>query len=204
MRAAPVGLAYRDDLDRLRRVAAISAVVTHAHPMAVAATVAQAWLVARPAVTAPGTLDADDLLADLSGVLADVHDPGEPECKPDADGRRVRLAERLAEVGDHLDDDPGEAFEFSYNGAFVLESLPSALWCFLRSPEDPEQVLMTAANGGRDADTVAAMAGNLVGAYLGDSALPERWRGDDLEDGERLRALADGLFDRAGRVVPGA
>jgi hypothetical protein len=48
-----------------------------------------------------------------------------------------------------------EAFGYLYNGAFVLESLPAALWCFLREPEDPEAVVVTAANGGFDADTVA-------------------------------------------------
>ncbi|MEJ5256124.1 MAG: ADP-ribosylglycohydrolase family protein [Acidimicrobiales bacterium] len=194
MRVAPVGLAYRGDLDRLRRVAALSAVVTHAHPMAVASAVAQAWLVARLVLTAPGTLEVSGLLRDLAGVLADVVDPGEPERKPDADDRPVRLVDRLVEVGDHLGDPPEEAFDHFYNGAFVLESLPAALWCFLRTPEDPEEVIVTAVNGGRDADTVAAMAGTLVGAYLGDEALPARWRGDDLEDGERLRDLADALF----------
>lgn len=50
-------------------------------------------------------------------------------------------------------------------------------------------MIITAANGGRDADTVAAMAGTLVGAYLGKEALPVRWR-NDLEDAERIAGLA--------------
>lgn len=32
------------------------------------------------------------------------------------------------------------------------------------------------------------------GAYLGDTASPERWTGDDLEDGQRLRDIADQLL----------
>ena len=48
------------------------------------------------------------------------------------------------------------------------------MWCFLRSPENAEEVLVSAASGGRDADTVAAMAGAFVGVYLGDAALPHR------------------------------
>lgn len=58
---------------------------------------------------------------------------------------------------------------------------------------------MTAANGGRDADTVGAMAGALAGAYLGESAFPDHLAGDDLELGDQCRALADALFDRVSR-----
>jgi ADP-ribosyl-[dinitrogen reductase] hydrolase len=96
-----------------------------------------------------------------------------------------------------LDLPPRQAFDRLYNGAFILESLPAALWSFLRSPEDPEEVLVTAASGGHDADTVAAMAGNLVGAYLGEAALPGRWLAD-LEFAAELRATADQLWALAG------
>ena len=57
-----------------------------------------------------------------------------------------------------------------HNGAYVLGSLPCALWCFLAFPEDFEQTLFTAV----DADTVAAMACTLSGAYRGYSHLQQR------------------------------
>ncbi|MEZ5144536.1 MAG: hypothetical protein R2726_18790 [Acidimicrobiales bacterium] len=47
--------------------------------------------------------------------------------------RRPRTAgapRRRRRVGDWLDAEPGDAFDHFYNGAFVLEGLPSALWCF--------------------------------------------------------------------------
>jgi ADP-ribosylglycohydrolase len=58
--------------------------------------------------------------------------------------------------------EPSAAFEHMYNGAFALESVPAAFYCFLRSADDPERVILTAVNAGYDADTVASMAGNLV------------------------------------------
>lgn len=67
--------------------------------------------------------------------------------------------------------------------------LPAALWCFLRSPDDPELVLTTAVNGGHDAHTVAAMAG----AYNGISAWPARWV-DDLEYRDGFGGCADDLL----------
>jgi ADP-ribosylglycohydrolase len=58
-------------------------------------------------------------------------------------------------------------------------------------------------DAGRDADTVAAMAGSAAGAYHGYARLLPRLLGD-LEYHERLIKLADGLhdFDRGLRGAP--
>ena len=109
----------------------------------------------------------------------------------------MRLGERLSEMGRRLDEDPEDLFAYTYNGAFVTESLPAALWCFLRFPDDPEKILITAVAGGYDADTVAAMAGALAGAYNGSSNLPDRWL-DDLEYRDGFEGCADDLLDLAG------
>jgi ADP-ribosylglycohydrolase len=62
----------------------------------------------------------------------------------------------------------GEApFAVGHNGAYVLGSLPCALWCFLARPKDFEETLFTAVDAGHDAGTVAAMACTLSGAYRG-------------------------------------
>ena len=91
-----------------------------------------------------------------------------------------------------------------YNGAYVLESLPCALWCFLATPEDFEATLFAAVDAGHDADTVAAMACSVSGAYHGLSRLPGHLL-DDLEFRDRLIGLADdlhGLHLRLARDVP--
>jgi len=58
-------------------------------------------------------------------------------------------------------------------------------------------VILTAVNAGYDADTVAAMAGTLAGAYVGDVRLPDRWL-DDLEFAEELRDEAKDLYALSG------
>ncbi|MGY0219984.1 ADP-ribosylglycohydrolase family protein [Endozoicomonadaceae bacterium StTr2] len=57
---------------------------------------------------------------------------------------------------------------------FVVESLEAALWCFLHS-DSFEQGALMAANLGDDADTTAAIYGQLAGAYYGYSELPSNW-----------------------------
>jgi ADP-ribosyl-[dinitrogen reductase] hydrolase len=56
-----------------------------------------------------------------------------------------------------------------------VEALESALWCFDQTSSFEEAVLR-AANLGDDADTTAAICGQLSGAYYGVNAIPEQWR----------------------------
>ncbi len=192
MRAAPIALFHPIDVNRLRTDAAIGAVVTHADPTAALSAAAIAYVVAELVHIRPGDLDIDLLLERMCGSLEDMSDPELPERKPS--GRTVRLLGRLQEMRNRLDQSPDELFGYTFNGAFVSESLPAALWCFLRSPDDPELVLTTAVNGGYDADTVAAMAGAMAGAYNGASAWPARWV-DELEYRDGLEGCADDLLD---------
>ncbi|MEQ8717761.1 MAG: ADP-ribosylglycohydrolase family protein [Acidimicrobiales bacterium] len=191
MRAAPVGLALRTDPAALREQGALSAIPTHADPLAVTSTVLMASAVAWCVGRAPGT-DAIGLLDHLAVASEGLWDEPVEERHLERSGT-VRLSERIAEIGDMVDWPSGRAFDHLYNGAFVLESFPAALWCFLSAPDDPEAVVVTAAGGGRDADTVASMAGNLAGAFNGTHLLPQRWL-DELEYPDHLVELADGLL----------
>jgi len=194
MRVAPVGLVHRTAPDTLRTEAAISAVPTHRDPVAVGGAVVHAFAVSW-CTHRVGPVDPDALVGAIGRCLVGVHDPGSVPRQPDRTEPEW-LAGRVAEIPGMLHLDADDAFDHFHNGAFVLESLPSALWCFLRHADDPETALVVAASGGRDSDTVAAMVGGYVGALHGVAALPERWRAD-LEYHDELVALADRLTDLA-------
>ena len=71
------------------------------------------------------------------------------------------------------------------SSGYVVHTLEAALWA-VDAAESFEQAVLTAANLADDADTVAAVAGQLAGALWGASGIPERWRqrvawGDDIE-----------------------
>lgn len=57
---------------------------------------------------------------------------------------------------------------------YVVASLEAALWCFWRT-ESFEAAILEAANLGDDADTTAAICGQLAGAYYGESGIPAHW-----------------------------
>jgi ADP-ribosylglycohydrolase len=52
-------------------------------------------------------------------------------------------------------------------------------------------------NLGDDADTTAAIYGQLAGAYYGIDGIPRGWR-DVIARGELILGLADGLLEAAG------
>jgi ADP-ribosyl-[dinitrogen reductase] hydrolase len=57
---------------------------------------------------------------------------------------------------------------------YVLESLEAAFWCFWQTDNFNDCVLL-AANLGDDADTTAAIAGQLAGAFYGESGISVSW-----------------------------
>jgi hypothetical protein len=58
------------------------------------------------------------------------------ERKPGADN--AKLLHRLAEMPGLPNRKPADVFGYLYNGAFALESVPAAFYCFLSSFQDPE------------------------------------------------------------------
>ena len=78
---------------------------------------------------------------------------------------------------------------------YVVESLEATLWCFAQTENFRDCVLM-AANLGDDADTTAAQAGQIAGAFYGQSAIPSEWR-SKLSMVDEIRAMADSLSNLA-------
>lgn len=82
---------------------------------------------------------------------------------------------------------------------YIRLSLQAAWWAFL-STESFEACVLAAVNLGDDADTTAAIAGQLAGAYYGDSAIPQAWR-DRLWETERFPRLAQALLPIEPRIL---
>jgi len=78
---------------------------------------------------------------------------------------------------------------------YVVDSLEATLWCFARTENFRDCILM-AANLGDDADTTAAQAGQIAGAFYGESGIPAEWLGK-LAMMATIRDLADSLATRA-------
>lgn len=78
---------------------------------------------------------------------------------------------------------------------YVVRSLEAALWCFWTT-DNFEAAILKAANLGDDADTTAAICGQVAGAFYGETGIPRHWL-ERLAQGEFIRGLADQLYQAA-------
>jgi ADP-ribosylglycohydrolase len=78
-------------------------------------------------------------------------------------------------------------------GGYVVDALEAALWA-LRTTDTFEAGVLAAVNLGDDADTTAAIYGQLAGAIHGLDGIPAKWR-DRLHRHAEIVAFADALYD---------
>ena len=83
---------------------------------------------------------------------------------------------------------------------YVVESMEAALWAFHKSHDFREGALL-AANLGDDADTTAAIYGQIAGAHYGAEAIPDKWR-ELLTMSTEIRSMADRLYTHARQSLP--
>ena len=187
MRTAPVALAALDDRAEIARLAGLIASLTHAHPDSVAACVL--WSLAiQEAVT---TADADRAFAWETAVRNGLEHVDE-----DHKERWDKL------IMESVTGPPGV---FIPNG-WVVTAFQAALSAIVNTPVPEEQpadhlrdALVAAVRIGHDTDTVAAIAGALLGARWGASALPDQWR--VAVHGERRRGTERVTGDQLDQLV---
>ena len=75
---------------------------------------------------------------------------------------------------------------------YVVESLEASLWCFLNTSNYKDAVLK-AVNLGDDADTTAAITGQIAGAFYGYASIPLEWR-SNINQHSAIVTLADTLW----------
>jgi len=94
---------------------------------------------------------------------------------------------------------PPEGF---YDTAEPRETVPTVFGLLVIAEGRFRDTIVYAANFGRDADTIASIAGSIAGAYAGAQTIPGEWI-DQIEAGNvvRQRTLADGLFDAISHEV---
>ncbi|MGH8907878.1 MAG: ADP-ribosylglycohydrolase family protein [Egibacteraceae bacterium] len=184
MRVAPVGVLWAHDPIRLAEVALRSAALTHAHPVGIDGAVVQARAVGLAVVR--GRFGPDEL-AELAASAAT------PE-----------LREGLADARRLCDDPPEQPVEVAVElgtSPVAHRSVPAALWLAASSDSFAEAVMGALELGG-DMDTIAAMAGAVLGAAGGLDVIPKEWL-DLLEDGPRGRAYTMALARRLADVAEG-
>ncbi|GAA1877527.1 ADP-ribosylglycohydrolase family protein [Asanoa iriomotensis] len=176
MRSAPFGLDPRWTVSRAFDVAAECATQTHGHPSGFLAAGAFAAITHALVV---GERDLPDAVEVALGLLRrqPKHDEVTTALERALALDRAVTPERVETLG---------------GGWIAEEALAIALYAALAHPTDVRRALLAATNHSGDSDSTAAIAGNLLGAWRGEEALPPDWV-FRLEGRGTILELADDL-----------
>lgn len=195
MRAPVIGAAFAHDPERLAAYVKASSELTHTDPKATTGAMALAVMAAHAVTHAepPTWGAAQKVLAPLAGE-DDVEWPA-----------------LLAAMGESLvggDDVPAFARRLGLARGvtgYIYHSAPVAIFAWLRHAGDYRAAIEGIVAAGGDTDSVAAMAGALVGATAGEAGIPAEWVAG-VRDWPRgtgvVRALGDGLARLAATGQP--
>jgi ADP-ribosylglycohydrolase len=213
MRTAVIGVMLAGLPDARQLASFADSAITHFDPRcqiacaALNAAIAHA-LTGRPSPASMARVAEDEVRAAAASLRATFEDLG----------AEIDAAERalLSDLAAARDDDPdlyGKDVHIHELAGFVRVAFRLAFWELLHAPSFSAGVIDVANRGG-DADTNAAIAGALLGAFYGLEALPQRWVqrvltapalvADDWEYHPRtlVRAVARGFsVERRARAV---
>ncbi|NMX20998.1 hypothetical protein C5S30_00875 [ANME-1 cluster archaeon GoMg4] len=182
MRIAPIGLFYYDNADKLREIAYKSCQITHSHELGKAGAALQAFAVALA------------VRGQKESMLSELKNFAQNNVYED----KIRRVEALI-----LDKDATPKKEIIAklgNGMAAFDSVPTAIYSFLRFDRFEDSVIYAVSLGG-DTDTIGAMTGAISGAYYGEGGIPNEWM-EQLEDGEKgksyIKRLAEELYRSKG------
>jgi poly(ADP-ribose) glycohydrolase ARH3 len=161
MRIVPVGLFFHRSKN-LYEMAMASAEVTHAHPVGMDGAAIQAWAIAKAVGMDPE--EEFPIETFIQGLISF--------------SRTDEIRTKMEKVCDLISKgvSPHVAADYLGRSVAIDESLPFAIYSFLRYPKSFEDCLFCAILNGGDRDTLGAMACAISGSYLGIERIPSSWR----------------------------
>ncbi len=181
MRIAPVSLFFHSlPSEKFYEKAMLSARLTHAHPLGIDGAAVQARAIAIAFQMDPeDEFPKKDFIEEL--ILFSKTD---------------KIKEKLILVKELIEKDVPEDVSASLLGKSVAvhESMPFAIYSFLKYPKSFKRCLLCAILNGGDRDTLGAMACSISGAYLGIGRIPEKWM-KKLENFELIKELSERLYE---------
>lgn len=186
MRVAPIGLYFNDrerDIRDICRIGAEAAALTHGHPLG--------WMPAAALVQIIHEVSQDNAIL-LEAVLHALNTLDEmfPESK-ERDSFTSLIETAIDLASGNMDD--LDAIHQLGEGWVGDEALAIAVYCALKYSGDIDKTLIAAVNHNGDSDSTGAIAGNIIGAQVGLSGIPEKYTAK-LELRNLILEVADDLW----------
>lgn len=194
MRVAPIGLFFDTEKDgdsaetaeltgRIDRLGAMASAVTHGHELGYIPAAAFVDIIWR--LSHKENISVLDAVMDMKQEMQRqfpnaVHLP-----------EMLTLTDRAVELSQTNISDQS-AIRILGGGWVAEETLAIALYCALKYENDFDRALTASVNHDGDSDSTGAVTGNILGAYLGFSGIPEKYT-KNLELKDLILEMADAL-----------
>lgn len=188
MRVAPIGLFYDTDvlsIEDIDCMGAGAAAITHGHPLGyipAAGLVHIVQLVSHEPSVSLGNA-VTDMIEKVPGLY--------PEAE--ADNAYFTMLMKKAAALAQSDIPDLEAIHQLGEGWVAEEALAIAVYCALKYEDDFDAALVASVNHKGDSDSTGAIAGNILGAYLGYDNIPRKYT-ENLEMMDVMERIAGELM----------
>lgn len=195
MRAFSFGLLFADDVEKAEAWAVAHSNLTHGAPLALAACAAMAVGTALTVRQVSPSIVVEKMV-EAAGRY-DVQTAAMIErAAQTAQKNRDALASRGGACVERVYDISKPVFE-EFEGWAAHDAIAAATYIFVLVPDNIKMALYLGVHTPGDSDSIACMAGALVGARVGIKAFPQPWI-DTVENSQELHALGK----RAAKLVP--
>jgi ADP-ribosyl-[dinitrogen reductase] hydrolase len=176
MRMTPIGLCFCGSTETLTRAALDNCIITHNEPRARAAAVGVAYLTARLLLSDRRSWPGDQVL-ETADHVSHLDEDFAAVLRWSAQITHLPPEEALFEIGVSSD---------------AIETVPAAIYCFLKHPRNFANAVLIAVNAGDSAEAIGALAGSFVGALAGVDAIDKKWL-TAVEDADMLIGVGETL-----------
>ena len=188
MRVAPVGLYFANS--GVTYVASDTcaedvAALTHGHDLGIIPAAALAHIVRR-------VTESDVQLKDAVNNSIDVMKALFSDSEYIFDF--VFLMQKAVQLAETEMDDISAIHKLG-EGWVAEETLAIAVYCALKYSDDFDKAMIAAVNHSGDSDSTGSVCGNILGAYLGYSSIPQKYK-DHLELHDLIIRMADDLCEK--------
>ncbi len=186
MRVAPVGLFFKNTniISQTDMLAAEASAITHGHELGYIPSAAFAHIINLISHSNISLKDAvNDSISHTEKLFKNTEHIG-------YFSKLMKKAVKLSEKN-YSDLD---AIHKLGEGWVAEETLAIAVYCALKYENNFEKAIVTSVNHNGDSDSTGAVTGNIIGAYLGMDAIPQKFL-DNLEISDVISEIAEDLYN---------
>lgn len=183
MRVAPIGLYIRNEIEA-GKIAAEASALTHGHPLGIIPSYVFASMLN---LIVNKDLDIlNSLKQSIDGLLNNYNIFNKDDTKLFADLMNKAIELSSSDINDI------DAINELGEGWVAEEALAIAVYSCLKYSDNFEDAIVCAINHDGDSDSTGSIAGNIIGAFLGEEAIPNYYL-DNLELKDVIVEIADDL-----------